>query len=608
MRSRNILFTISLIVLTQFEAFADSATQTDWSGGSGLYGPVTNWCNQFYLAQTVEWESNPGDIVLPASIEQYIGSTWAVSVYSTDIDGDSDMDVLCCAFESHFIIWWENIDGSGTSWTGHTVGDIQQPKSLYSEDIDGDGDMDVISASLDVESINIAWWENNNGLGTSWTVHTVEENFYGANHVYSEDIDGDGDMDILGAADDCYITWWENNNGLGTSWTDHTVGGSLGTDNTVYSEDIDGDGDMDVLGAAGFTDDITWWENNNGLGTSWTEHTVDGNFDGANHIYSEDIDGDGDMDILGSAAWDDDITWWENNNGLGTSWTEHTIDTNFDFAQSVYSEDMDGDGDMDVLGAAYDDCTITWWENIDGSGTSWIEYTLDRNFVGANSVYAKDINGDGYMDVLGAAYSGSGVTWWDLTEYAPEGSLVSSILDTQGNTDWDYLDWNATTPANTSVSFQVRASDEYTNMGIWSDTLTSPSVLIGLLNDGDRYVQYRAILSTSDPDTTSILNDITISWDQLGIGDEPQVTEYLLFGAEPNPAFASVSISFAVSELSPVELSIYDLTGRLVVTHSQREYSPGFHNVQFGDLSPGIYFCRMISGGFTAAQQFVVIE
>ncbi len=557
MRSRNILFTISLIVLTQFEAFADSATQTDWSGGSGLYGPVTNWGNQFYLAQTVEWESNPGDIVLPASIEQYIGSTWTVSVYSTDIDGDSDMDVLCCAFESHFIIWWENIDGSGTSWTGHTVGDIHEPSSLYSEDIDGDGDMDVISASRDVESINIAWWENNNGLGTSWTEHTVEEDFYVANHVYSEDIDGDGDMDILCAADDEYITWWENNNGLGTSWTDHTVGGSLGADNTVYSEDIDGDGDMDVLGAAGFADNITWWENNNGLGTSWTEHTVDGNFDGANHVYSEDIDGDGDMDILGTAAWDDDITWWENIDGSGTSWTEHTVDGNFD---------------------------------------------------GASCVYAEDIDGDGYMDVLGAAYSGSGVTWWDLTEYSPEGSLVSSILDTQGNTDWDYLDWNATTPANTSVSFQVRASDDWTNMGVWSDTLTSPCVLAGLLHDGDRYMQYRAILSTSDPDTTSILKDITVSWDQLGIGDEPQVTEYLLFGAEPNPAIESVSISFAVPELSPVELSIYDLTGRLVVIHSQREYSPGFHDAQLGDLSPGIYFCRMISGYFTATQQFVVIE
>jgi hypothetical protein len=38
------------------------------------------------------------------------------------------------------------------------------------------------------------------------------------------------------------------------------------------------------------------------------------------------------------------------------------------------------------------------------------------------------------------------------------------------------------------------------------------------------------------------------------------------------------------------------------------EYSPGFHDVLLGELTPGIYFCRMISGDFTATQRFVVIE
>ncbi|MCK4506441.1 MAG: T9SS type A sorting domain-containing protein [Candidatus Aegiribacteria sp.] len=38
------------------------------------------------------------------------------------------------------------------------------------------------------------------------------------------------------------------------------------------------------------------------------------------------------------------------------------------------------------------------------------------------------------------------------------------------------------------------------------------------------------------------------------------------------------------------------------------EYSPGFHDVLHGELTPGIYFCRMISGDFTATQRFVVIE
>ena len=90
--------------------------------------------------------------------------------------------------------------------------------------------------------------------------------------------------------------------------------------NSVYATDVDGDGDLDVLGAADIVDDITWWENANGAGTSWTEHTVDGSFDGARSVYAADLDDDGDMDILGTAYNADDITWWENT-GTELSYT-----------------------------------------------------------------------------------------------------------------------------------------------------------------------------------------------------------------------------------------------------------------------------------------------
>jgi len=69
-----------------------------------------------------------------------------------------------------------------------------------------------------------------------------------------------------------------------------------------------------------------------------------------------------------------------------------------------------------------------------------------------------------------------------------------------------------------------------------------------------------------------------------------------------------VSIGFAVPEMSPVEFSIYDLTGRLAIAPEQDEYSPGVHLAQLEELAPGIYFCRMVSGEFKATQRFVVIE
>ena len=73
--------------------------------------------------------------------------------------------------------------------------------------------------------------------------------------------------------------------------------------------DIDGDGDMDVLGAAYNANDIAWCEND---GTeNFTEHTID-RFLGVRSSRCT-LDGDGDMDVLGAARYDDEIVWYEND-------------------------------------------------------------------------------------------------------------------------------------------------------------------------------------------------------------------------------------------------------------------------------------------------------
>ena len=604
------IFLPFLIISSITITYADSAVQTDWSGGDEILGPVLDWSNQFHQSMDIDWSDFPGTLLLMRSIMEHTidGSfNGAVSVYSEDIDNDGDMDVLGAAMNADDITWWENLDGSGTSWTEHTIcGDFDGVRCVYSEDIDDDGDMDILGAAFDAD--DITWWENTDGLGTSWTEHTVDLDYDGACSVHSEDIDGDGDMDILGAASDADdITWWENVNGFGTEWTEHLIDGNFDEAIDVYSEDIDGDGDMDVLGAAHRADDITWWENVDGSGSSWTEHTVDGDFNSAMSVFSEDMDGDGDMDVLGAASTAWDIIWWENEDGLGISWTEHIIDGDFEFAKSVYSEDMDGDGDMDVLGAGYD--IFRWWENETGSGTSWIEHTVEGNFQTAISIFSEDIDGDGDMDILGADFSLGDIIWWDIGgPFLPGGLLDSSILDTQMYADWDYLDWNSQTPSGTSVSVQVRASDDHTVMGNWSVILTAPCSLEGILNDGDRYVQYRTIFETSNPDTTPTLNDITISWDPLGISGNTGPHSFEMLPFYPNPTTSAPSVRFGLPEASSVELFIFDVSGRLVSAIPTEEYAPGYHSLVLDALSPGIYFCRLISGDSMETQCFVVIE
>ncbi|MCK5787350.1 MAG: VCBS repeat-containing protein [Candidatus Sabulitectum sp.] len=399
-------------------ASAESEAQTDWSGGPGVVGPVITLGNEFCL-DTGVFYYNPCELVLQTGLEHIVDGqfecTW--SICSADVDGDGDMDILGGAEDDGFITWWENDDGSGISWTEHTVdSDFWGAISVHSADVDGDGDMDILGAASTADKIT--WWENDDGSGISWTEHTIDGEI-NARSVYSADVDGDGDMDVLGASFSDNIVWWENYDGSGIAWTEHIVDSGFDGAYSVYSADVDGDGDMDVLGAAYHDDDITWWENDDGSGTNWTEHTIDGEFEQPRSVYSADVDGDGDMDILGAAFLADDITWWENDDGSGMSWTEHTVDSDFDGACSVHSADVDGDGDMDVLGAAFFVSDITWWENVDGLGTGWMEHTFDCDFYGAGtwSVYSADINGDGYMDILGDGLYNSLISWWDLSHH-----------------------------------------------------------------------------------------------------------------------------------------------------------------------------------------------
>ncbi len=604
---------LTVLVLTA-ASFSDTTSQTDWSGNGGVLGPVTDWENNFSISDQIDTGSSlqlTFGILVPR-VEHTVDSYFdgANSVYAADVDGDGEMDVLGAAMYADNITWWENSDtGAGIYWTKHTIDGDFNAYSVYAEDVDGDGDTDVLGAGWNED--DITWWENTDGAGTSWTEHTVDGDYNAACSVYAVDVDGDGDQDVLGAAhnaDD--ITWWENTNGTGTVWTEHTVDGSFNGAVSVYAADVDGDGDTDVLGAGDLADDITWWENTDGTGTVWTEHTVDGTFGGASSVFAADVDGDGDTDVLGAAWAAARITWWENTDGTGTVWTEHTVDFPFGTPTSVFAADLDGDGDTDVLGASKGYNEITWSENIDGTGTSWIRHRLDGDFDGASSVYAADVDGDGDTDVLGAALYADEITWWDVTGFSPTGALESSILEADCVDFWEFFTSNEQEPNGTSVGFQFRSSDDSSNMGAWSDTVfTASTDLSTLLADSTNYFQYKVILQTTNPANSPELQDVTVSYSiYLSVEDNNggEITSWNLAPAA-NPAFGNCVVLVSVPESGAVDLVLHDVTGRIVSQHSQ-ELPSGTHSVYFNNLSEGVYFCTMRGGDFTATERIVVLK
>ena len=69
------------------------------------------------------------------------------------------------------------------------------------------------------------------------------------------------------------------------------------------------------------------WSAVSELSAAWLEHTIADSFSGAIFVESEDIDGDGDTDIVASSNGSDTIEWWENNGESYCGWSRWSLDS-----------------------------------------------------------------------------------------------------------------------------------------------------------------------------------------------------------------------------------------------------------------------------------------
>lgn len=53
-----------MLMLALSPAEVGSATQTDWSGGGGVSGPVTDWGNTFDFEIDIYWSGSSDDLLL----------------------------------------------------------------------------------------------------------------------------------------------------------------------------------------------------------------------------------------------------------------------------------------------------------------------------------------------------------------------------------------------------------------------------------------------------------------------------------------------------------------------------------------------------------------
>ena len=87
-------------------------------------------------------------------------------------------------------------------------------------------------------------------------------------------------------------------------------------------------------------------------------------------------------------------------------------------------------------------------------------------------------------------------------------------------------------------------------------------------------------------------------------------SQFTLSQNYPNPFNSSTTISYSLPKSSPVELKLYDITGRVVSTLVNGSQNPGYYQVPFdaNHLSSGVYFYRLNANGTSQVSKLSLVK
>jgi hypothetical protein len=387
----------------------------------------------------------------PFGPQQVIGpAEFSGDVVAVDLDGDGDRDVISASESYDKIVWYENrLDEAGADFSAQQVIAlaVDGVTSIFATDLDGDGDADVVSAAY--RDDEIAWYENRLNeatadFGPQQVVTTATNHAWS---VFAADLDGDGDPDILSASrGDDKIAWYENrlDEASGDFSHQRVITTAAESPTSVFACDLDGDGDMDVLSTSYFYAAVSWYENRLDESTmDFGPQQVIATLNSAQSVFTADLDKDGDPDVLSvSSAYSDGIYWNQNRlNEPSADFSALQAIGSFP-VESAGVADMDGDGDLDVLSATSG--SLLWYENLlSGATVGFAPYRyVAQQLEYARAVSGADLNGDGNPDLLAG---GGEITWYANPGTGP----LDPDTDRDGLSDGDEVHVYSTNPLDT---------------------------------------------------------------------------------------------------------------------------------------------------------------
>lgn len=555
-------------------------------------------------------------------------SSWA------DIDNDGDLDLLITGQESDEAdpetLLLTN-DGTGELTNSNQTFEGVANSTVFWFDIDQNGYIDLVLSGESATGPVTKVYLNNEGTFTDsgFTLPGLEDGI-----VSPADYDSDGDIDFLvaGTVDGNPQTSLIKNMGSGVfepvlfgfagfsipaaSWGDANADGKL----DLFITGADSDGNIEAILYLNLGNDSF----------VASESVFQGVINGTVAFTDFDLDTDQDILITGytDAAETNLFTGFYENTGTGFDLFYSTNSNQSDKRKvggisksRAVIGDYDNDGDSDVLISAEGEATI--FNNNRGDIN---EEKL--NVSGAGSVTWADYDGDGDLDIIVSGASSkvlsNNTSIKNTVPSVPEGLMFTTAGDTVN------LIWNASLDAQTpskSLTYNVRigtspgASDILSaNADLSTGKLRTQAngnagyktsfSLRGLPN-GTYYWQVQAVDNGFMGSMFSQEQQFDVTLSTVSNETEqaiPLTTE--LAQNYPNPFNPSTTINYTLKNSGPVNIRVYNVTGRLVQELVNDRKSAGEHVVSFdaSNLASGIYIYRLQAEGKVLIRKMTLIK
>ena len=257
-----------------------------------------------------------------------------------------------------------------------------------------------------------------------------------------------------------------------------------------------------------------------------------------------------------------------------------------------------------------------WFVNAGDTLSFWTWYEIEANWdygyvqVSTDGGYMFD-NLEGNITTTGNPHGinqGNGITgssggWvyaqFDLCDYANQRVILRFLYDTDyfGLEEGWYID---------DIHPWVRYDNETMLAESHPDTFLSvdPGSEPGLV-----YYRARAVDNEGDYSMWCIPEEVFVSPLSLTeISESP--SEYRLNGIFPNPFNPSATVDFQLSKPAQTSIELYNTLGQVVLRVDLGGLSDGRHSYKLegSDLSGGVYFMRLLSGGNISMKKVVLLK